>query len=104
MIPEYTNKDYIKLAEILEEFDNNIDISPWCEFMKEWIKDFNPTHLVELIINCFFTVYDPSNTKKSDLRNIICDTPIFLLNLYTSEISLNNPKSLFATWRLIINK
>lgn len=104
MYVEYTNKDYLKLAELLEKVDNNLDISPWCEFMKEWIKEFNPKHLVGLIIDCFFTAYNPSDIKKSDLKEIICNTPFTLLNLHTSEISLQNPKGIFATWRLAINK
>lgn len=104
MAIEYTGQDFLSLAVILEKYDNNIDTSPWLKFMKEWITEYDTMYIIELIIDCYFIAYDLSDIEKLELKEIICHTPIYLLGQYSSDISVNNPKGIFTTWRLEIHK
>ena len=105
MSEEYNIRDYMKLAEILERPYDDSGCWPWNESMKEWVTEFDPEDLTELIINCFFSIYDPPNLEKSELKEILCDLPLFLLGQHLMpEPSIEEPKSIFAEWRLSINK
>jgi hypothetical protein len=102
---KYTSRDFMKLAEILEEPYDEMGSYPWKKFMKEWIREFEQNDLIELIINCFFTLYGPSNITKSELKEMLCTAPLFLLGQYLlPEPSIEDPISIFAVWRIFINK
>lgn len=102
---KYTNRDFLILADILEKPYDETGCWPWKKFMEEWVEEFNQKYLIELIINCFFQIYDPSKLTKSELKEMLCETPLFLLGQYVlPEPSLEDPRSIFVDWRLSINK
>jgi hypothetical protein len=87
----------MKLAAILEKPWDEMGSYPWNKFMKEWIKEFEQKDLIKLIINCFFTIYSPLNMTKSELKELICAEPFFLLDQYLlPEPSIEYPGSIFA--------
>ncbi len=100
----YTNQDYTELAKLFEKHDDTPTPQAWCDFMREWIEEFNSTDLIELIINCFFVAYGPVLIDKHELKEVICTTPFELLSQFTTNVSIENPKGIIATWRLSINK
>ena len=102
----YTNKDYLLLALMIEKHDNTIEADPWCMHMSRWLKRFEtkPDTLINVIIDCFFVIYGPLKADESKVKEIICNTPLYLLSIYASDISIEDPIGFFANWRLNINK